>query len=95
MDLRRIVMRLLGTTPQSPEPSPHTRESQELEGELYNAVERQKAATSDVIQSSLNQVTRASDVTVAVRSIVSRIEQHDMGLRTARGALDLVERHWL
>lgn len=87
-------MRFIGIEPRRgapPQMSHRAEEGDALNSQITAAVETHKCATEGIVTSSLNQVQRAEDVKVAIKSLVKRLDDYnDATLRTAQGALDLV-----
>jgi hypothetical protein len=58
---------------------------------LMEALDRHLQATRNVVSSSMKQVQRGEDITVAINSLVARMETDtEPTLRTAQGAFDLI-----
>lgn len=88
-------MSFFGVRPRDIEPPSKEYAQREavMHNELMDAGKRHKAASDLVIKTSLDEVERARDVSVAIHTIVSRLEpQDDATLRLAQGALDIISK---
>jgi hypothetical protein len=86
-------MQLLGVRPVSPTPTEtaalNVRQDKDFDDKLKCALQRHKDESDRVVKKSFDQVQRSVDVTVAIKSIVAKID-HQMSLETAEGAYDLL-----
>jgi hypothetical protein len=73
----RKLMQLLGIAPvrETALPPHMIRETKHLDDQLRDALFRHKAASEAVIKRSLDQVQRAQDVQVALKSIADKIDK--------------------
>jgi hypothetical protein len=89
----RKLMSFLGIAPRDipPLPKEYAQREAAMHAELMDAGKRHKAASDLVIKTSLDEVERARDVSVAIHTIMGRLEpEDDAALRTAQGALDII-----
>jgi hypothetical protein len=86
-------MNLLGVKPAQPAAPTAVEEriAKDLDDQLRSALMRHKEASDRVITKSLDQVQRSADVTVAVKSIMRRVEE-TAAADTMEEAYELVRR---
>jgi methyl-accepting chemotaxis protein len=86
-------MNLLGVKPAQPAAPTAVEEriSKDLDDQLRDALRRHKEASDRVVTKSLDQVQRSADVTIAVKSIIRRVEE-TAAADTMEEAYDLIRR---
>jgi enamine deaminase RidA (YjgF/YER057c/UK114 family) len=91
MTLWRWVMNLLGVSPAKPsENSMAARQiDKDLDDQLRQALSRHKEASEVVIRKSFDQVQRAADVQVVVRSLIDKIDREQNHIQAS---YDLIRR---